>query len=842
MEAEGGRGAGRDLTLVSVVYDGRNRRAVLKLLDISAQKIVLLPDRSGHTPYCLSDLIPEEVRKIDGIVKHPGFDGIETVRKHDPLTDRDVQMSAIHAKDPLSIGGRPTGSIRELLPKAWESDIRYELNYIYDLGLYPGATYSLDDDFPPRRKSFDTPKQLLDMMQDKLKEKDDEYVDAIRSWMELLSQPIPEMHIVALDIEVLASSRTRIPDPEVADEVVVCAALLGSDGQNRFFILKRPGMKQEDLALEKDGSPIKADYFDDEVQLLRAIFEVLWSYPFVVTFNGDGFDLVYLYNRARKLNIGPDQIPVVLGRDYADLKEGIHIDLYKFLFNRSVQIYAFNNSYKEVTLDAVGKALLGMGKLETGKPISDLSDGELAKYCTRDAVITLGMTTMYDNLLLKLVMMLTRISRMPMEEVVRHSVSAWIRSLFIGTHRSRGYLVPRQEDIESLKGGTVTQAIIKGKKYLGAIVLEPVQGIHFGIVVMDFASLYPSVIMTNNLSYETIRCPHQECMANKILSSPHWVCTKRKGITSLLIGSLRDLRVNVYSPFSKNPSMPENERRLYDVVQRALKVFLNASYGVMGAESFSFYCPPLAESVTMLGRKILSDLIDEAKKLGIEVVYGDTDSVFLKNPSADRIEELKRWSVARYGIDLSVDKMYRYVVFSQRKKNYVGVLEDGSADVKGLVGKKSSTPVFVKNAFFDLLRILGEVKDEVEFERAKGEINVLVSETVSKLKNGNYSLEDLAFKVMMSRETEGYTKTTPQHVKVARQLEMGGAELKAGDIISYVKVRTKEGVRPVQLATPGEIDVEKYLDIIRSTFGQVLDALGIELEDESKARKLSDFM
>ncbi|TLN03654.1 type B DNA-directed DNA polymerase, partial [bacterium] len=394
-------------------------------------------------------------------------------------------------------------------------------------------------------------------------------------------------------------------------------------GKNRFFMLKRQGLPPEDLAFEKCGSPTIVEYYNDETQLLREVFGVIRRYPFVVTFNGDGFDLVYLHNRARVLNISPDEVPVVLGRDYADLKEGIHIDLYKFLFNRSVQIYAFNNSYKEVTLDAVGKALLGVGKIETEKSILDLGYRELAEYCLRDAEITLGLTTMYDKLLLKLVMMLTRISRMPMEEVVRHSVSAWIRSLFIGTHRSKGYLVPRQEDIERLKGGTVTQAIIKGKKYLGAIVLEPIQGAHFNIVVMDFASLYPSVIMRNNLSYETIRCPHQECRSNKILESPHWVCTRRKGLTSTLIGSLRDLRINVYSPMAKNPSLQENERRLYDVIQRALKVFLNASYGVMGAESFSFYCPPLAESVTMLGRKILTDLIDEAKRLGIEVVYGD---------------------------------------------------------------------------------------------------------------------------------------------------------------------------------------------------------------------------
>ncbi|MGQ9514245.1 MAG: DNA-directed DNA polymerase I [Thermoproteota archaeon] len=832
----------KELVLVSVIYDGPNRKAVLKFFDPLAQKVLLLPDSSGHKPYCLSDLAPDEVLRIDGIVNHPGFNNVEFVRKHDPLTDREVLMSKVIANDPLSIGGRPSGCIRDLLPKAWEADIRYELNYIYDMGLQPGSIYIVRNGAPPTRRRFSPSIEILQMMKGKLREKDAEYVEAINSWIELLSQPIPETKIVALDIEVLSSSSTRIPDPSKADETVASAALLGSDGRSRFLLLKRADIKVEEFIIDEDGLRIKPEYFEDEIDLLKVIFEEIERYPFLVTFNGDNFDLVYLHNRAKKLKVSYEDVPITLGRDYADLKEGIHIDLYKFLFNRSVQIYAFNNSYKEVTLDAVGEALLGLGKMKIEKPIPEMSYRELAEYCVRDAKITLGLTTMYDKLLLKLIMMLTRISKMPMEEVVRHSVSAWIRSLFINEHRARGYLVPRPEDIQRLKGGTVTQAIIKGKKYLGAIVLEPVSGVHFNIVVMDFASLYPSVIMMNNLSYETVRCPHQECKSNKILSSPHWVCTKRKGLTSLIIGSLRDLRVKAYSPMSKNPSLPENERKLYDVVQRALKVFLNASYGVMGAESFSFYCPPLAESVTMLGRQILSDLIEEAKKLGIEVIYGDTDSVFLKKPSSEKIELLKKWAVGKYGIDLTVDKIYRYVVFSQRKKNYVGVLEDGSTDVKGLVGKKSSTPVFVKNAFFDLLRILGDVKDEESFERAKSEIKELASETVRKLKNGEYKLEDLTFNVMMSRSTEAYTKTTPQHVKVAKQLEINGVELRAGDIISYVKVKGKEGVKPVQLSSYKEIDVEKYMDIIRSTFGQVLDALGIELEDERKAKKLSDFM
>jgi DNA polymerase I len=67
-----------------VVYDGPHRRAVLKFLDPSTQKVMLVPDESGHKPYCLSNLVPEEVQKLNGITQHAGFSGTGIVRKYDP--------------------------------------------------------------------------------------------------------------------------------------------------------------------------------------------------------------------------------------------------------------------------------------------------------------------------------------------------------------------------------------------------------------------------------------------------------------------------------------------------------------------------------------------------------------------------------------------------------------------------------------------------------------------------------------------------------------------------------------------------------------------------------------
>ncbi|MEM3806302.1 MAG: type B DNA-directed DNA polymerase, partial [Thermoproteota archaeon] len=497
---------------------------------------------------------------------------------------------------------------------------------------------------------------------------------------------------------------------------------------------------------------------------------------------------------------------------------------------------------KEATLDAVSNSLLGKGKVTIKKPIGELSYNDLAEYCINDAELTMELTTFNDSLVIKLMILLMRISRAPIEEVARHAVSSWIRSLFLALHREKNMLIPNNDDILKVKGETVTRATIKGKKYQGAIVLSPKPGAHFNVVVMDFASLYPSVIARFNLSYETVRCPHEECKSNKVADLPHWVCTKVKGITSSAIGALRDLRVALYVPLSKDKSISQKERKQYEVTQKALKVFLNASYGVMGAESFQFYTPAVAESVTAIGRKILTSVIEEAQKRKLEVIYGDTDSVFLKNPKKEDIDALTNFAFSSFGIQLNFDKKYKYTVFSKRKKNYFGVTEDGIVDIKGLIGKKSSTPDYVKDLFFEVLKILSQVNNERELNEATKSIEILLKKQIDLLKKRQVPLEKLAFNIMMSKDIEDYKKTLPQHIKAAIMASKNGHMPKAGEVISYVKIKGKTGVKPTYFAKPDEIDVEKYLEILKTTFEQILEPLGIELLEEKKSSNLLDFM
>jgi DNA polymerase I len=841
--------------LVSATYDGDARKACLKLYEPRTQRIYYWYDTTGHQPYCFSNISPEELGKIDRLVEHPGFDRFERETKYDALIDEEVTVTKVIAKDPLAIGGRPTGCIRDIIPeeyprifgsekhpKVWEAAIKYYQCYISDEKISPGMVYRIEKgELVPvvNKQAEATIKEILDTH---FKQEPKDLTSYLESWTRLLEYPAPDTRRTALDIEVFSPIATRVPDSEEAPYPVICVSLADSDGKRRVLLLRQDDKRAEEheLSLPPD---VSVEFYNSERDLYSAVFNALNEYPFVLTFNGDDFDLQYLFHRAEKTGFRRDEIPIEAGRKIYLLKRGVHIDLYKFFFNRSIQIYAFSQKYRNVTLDEVAQAILGRSKIELTKPITELSYDELAKYCLNDAELTLGLTAYDDDLVMKLILVLTRISRMPMEDVSRQGVSRWIRSFMQYEHRKNSMLIPNPEDIVAVKGTTATKAIIKGKKYMGAIVVQPVPGVHFNVAVMDFQSLYPSIIKVHNLGYQSIRCPHEECRDNKVPGTPHWVCKRHRALESALIGSLRDLRVEWYKPKAKDKSLTKTQRNWYNVTQSALKVILNASYGVFGADTFDLYCPPVAEATAAIARSILTQTIEKARELGIQVLYGDTDSIFLKNPSSDQTRILANWSEKTLGMEMEVDKFYRYAVLSSRKKNYLGIFEDGSVDVKGLTGKKRHIPRLIKRYFDEMENRLSQVKTPADFEVAKTDVEKIVRDCYNTIKRREWNnLNELAFEVVLGKIPRAYTKTTPQHVKAAVQLKERGMEVNAGDLIRFVKVSRDPHVKPVELALDREIDTDKYIAYLQSTFDQILDALGLEFDKIIGLTRLEQFM
>lgn len=815
------------LYLLEVAYDGESGRALLRFYDEGSSKLVEVQDPSGHKPYLLTDLPPEDlIQKYPEVVRHKGFDHLEVAEKHDALRDVNVKMVKVVARDPLSIGGS-RGAIRELLNgHAWEAKIKYHHCYIYDQGLIPGMPYvEVNGKF--QLAPVEVPQQVLEELRKLYGE--GQLLERALEWVKLFQAPIPRLKRVALDIEVYSPEPDRIPRPDEAPYPIISISLYSSDGLRKVLLLKKPGLEISYATQAKD---FEMEFYTNEREMIEKLFKIISEYPLVITFNGDLFDLPYLKVRAMKLSIREEEIPIEWrpGVDCARLKSAIHIDLYRFFTNKSMRVYAFGNKYREGrSLDEISDALLGVGKVKLSKPISQLSYDELASYSFRDAELTYKLTKFDDDLVIKLMILMARISKLGLEDL-RRNISSWIRSMLFFEHRRRGYLIPNEDDVRKLKGQTDTRAIIKGKKYLGAVVINPLTGIFFNVVVIDFASLYPSVIKVWNLSYETVRCPHQECTSNGVPGLSHWVCTKRQGTMSEVVGLLRDFRVYIYKKMVKSEKDPVKSVH-YNVVQSALKVFINASYGVFGAESFPLYCPAVAEATTALGRYLLLQTLSKAVEVEVPVLYGDTDSLFLWNPSPRKLEELVSWVGRTLGVDIDVDKTYRWVAFSGRKKNYVGVLVEGSIDAKGIVGKKRNTPEFIKNLVSQAIALLSKADNLSRLDEAIDRIRKLTLSSYESIKRGEIPLHDLVFKVTLTKPLSSYVKSTPQHVKAARQLQRARKQVEVGDVISFVKVKGGDGVKAVQLARIDEIEADKYVEHLRTALEQVLEALGTSFEE-----------
>lgn len=823
--------------LLDVRYDGKLGRAVLLVYDPASGKLVKWVDKTGHRPYFLVDGLPEDLRekRLD-FTRHESFVQYDVVSKFHPILRRRVRVTKVVVADPLSVK-----AMRDMAEKRgvryWEADIKYHHNYIFDRLLIPGMKVKAS----PRgvQTVFDVGDEEAEAIIEKyFPSASREFKETAKLWVKMFESQPPRVPMIAFDIEVYSPVATRLPDPDRALYPVISVAFQPSDGRGRVLLLYRDDMGFEEGDELPDG--VEVEIFDNERAMLLETLKIVTQYPIIVTFNGDHFDVPYLYNRLVTLGVDPSSIPVEFHQDYVTFKTGIHIDLMKLFDIKALQAYAFGGRYREKSLDAIAQALLGERKVEIKVPPPELSLGRLAEYNYQDARITMRLLTFNNMLVWHLVVMIMRISKLGIEDITRSQISSWIRGMLYWEHRRRGWIIPGRDEIKELTGGggPRVEAIIKDKKYRGAIVLDPPPGIFFNVVVLDFASLYPSLIKQWNLSYETVNNPYCKGPKKRVPEVGHEVCMEFQGISSELVGLLRDFRVKIYKKKAKDKSLSDEERLWYDIIQSAMKVYINASYGVFGSESFSLYSLQVAESVTALGRTVLLSTLSKARELNLFIVYGDTDSLFIWDPPREKLEDIVKYVEDEFGLELEVDKVFRFVVFSGLKKNYLGVTGDGDVVIKGMVAKKSNTPEFIKKEFTQAVKLLAGIEGPEDVARVIEELKKHVARVYEKVRNKEYTLDEYAIKVMLSKDPREYTKNTPQHVKAAMMLRREGVEMGKGDIVSFVKTRDSVGVRPVALAKLGEVDTNKYLDYVKTAFEQMLQAFGVRWEEMSGVRRL----
>ncbi len=855
--------------LLDVDYDGGFNKAYCKFYDLKTDEIKIWIDNTDHEPYCLSKKSIAELEKMEysesiGPIKHKkklteyeGFKRFEEVKKYDLLYDKEIDMTQIYGKTPISIGGSGI-NIRNILGKneikAWEADIRYHLNYIFDRQLIPGLIYRIQGGKLEKlnfEKTDDNSAQVATELRDLFKNETQEIKEFSEEFLDIFITPIPDVKRLALDIEVEMGERdVGIPDPRIVKQKVISVSFYATDGLKLVYVLKREGVLygKSHPDFPSDG---KIVFFKSEKNLLIETFRLIWEYPVIITFNGDNFDLNYLFHRANKLKVDSDLNPIhvkrgfgILSKAECDLRRGIHIDLFNLFFNRSISGYAFGGAYENASLNAISTALLGEKKYQHEEEIQEMNYNILSWYNLKDSLLTLELTKFNNSLVWNLIILLCRITKFPIHDMIRRQISTWIQNIFYFEHRRKNYLIPRRSEISELKRGGKLMSNSNNKKFQGAYVIKPVPGIHFDVVVMDFASLYPSIIKEYNLSYETVLCTHKEDRDNLVKGTPYHICSKKMGIFAYVVGFFRDIRVKYFKPKSGDKSLTKKLRSYYQTIQQALKVFVNASFGVFGSKNFPLFCLPVAESITGIGQYSIKQTIKKTESLGVKVLYGDTDSVFLLNPSKEFMEEISEWSKKELDLDLEEEKTYQFLALSDRKKNYLGIYKGTKyVDKKGLVAKKKNTPEFIRTVFNELIEILKNITNNEEFTNAKDKIIGIVKENLKKIgKPNTFSLDDYAINISLQKDLKNYTKVIPQHVRAALELKrITKREFQKGETISFIKSKGPSGAKPLELAKLQDIDTKKYKELLTSALEQVLDALGISFNEIKGIKKMDAF-
>ncbi|MBN2236135.1 MAG: hypothetical protein JW729_01160 [Bacteroidales bacterium] len=439
--------------------------------------------------------------------------------------------------------------------------------------------------------------------------------------------------------------------------------------------------------------------------------------------------------------------------------------------------------------------------------------------------------------------MLARIANIPIPLTYKaHHVTVWIKSILHNYLRKNNILIPTDKE---LRKGEKTHRV------KGALTLTPEAGVHFNTVVVDFDSMYPSLIDSYNLSHETIDCEDEECQTNKVPCLDNHVCTKKRGVYSILIGSLKDLRIHWFKPRSKDESLSDEKRSLAKLTSKLLKLMLVSSYGVV-IRMKGLSRSSLGEAITAYGRYSLRTAKKIAEKKGLHPIYGDTDSLFLEDPTETEIKWLIKTVKKILKLDLSIEVRYNLCVLPEAAKAYFGIKKDGTYDLKGLTAIKSNSPKFIHNVFDQCIQELTTVTNKPEFNKAKQKIKTIVQKTIDDLVLGKIPIENLEYSVKIHDDPKEKLEGASIHqpYQCAIQLMDSGKTVKKWDEMRFVKVKPfnykgkKFTVKPTDhIKRLSEINLLDYIRNLRTALNQTFEPMGISINANEKPKgTLSDFL
>lgn len=335
----------------------------------------------------------------------------------------------------------------------------------------------------------------------------------------------------------------------------------------------------------------------------------------------------------------------------------------------------------------------------------------------------------------------------------------------------------------------------KKDKYKGGLVFEPEKGLYDRfILVMDFNSLYPSIIQEFNICFTTVERSELSEEDEKVPEVP--ATTQEQGILPRLIATLVNRRREV-KKLMKDRSATSDQLATWDIKQMALKLTANSMYGCLGYTRSRFYARPLAMLTTFKGREILRRTKDMAEEKMLRVIYGDTDSVMI-NTNMDNMQdafkvgnEFKRDVNDSYKLlEIDIDNVFRRLLLHAKKKYAaINMIEvDGKwtekLEVKGLDMRRREYCALSKETSSKLLNFLLSGEDpEIVVEK----IHEYLRELSAKMREFKVPAQKYTIFTQLGKDPKEYPNANSMpSVQVALRLLAKGKQVKAKDVMSFV--------------------------------------------------------
>ena len=472
----------------------------------------------------------------------------------------------------------------------------------------------------------------------------------------------------------------------------------------------------------------------------------------------------------------------------------------------------------DYSLDAVARTVLGEGKALTGDAHDRVDEilknyaGDLeafARYARTDARLALAIVERLD--LVNLAVARSRLTGMPPDRVAASIAS--FDFLYLAELHKRRIVAPSVRSSDSRVHAA--QA--------GGHVLEPVTGLHEGVWVFDFTSLYPSVIRTYNidpLGYidkaETADDPIE------------------------LAGGARFRRTPGILPGLLDEMFPRREQAKRDgdlVASQAIKILMNSFYGVLGTPACRFYNPAIANAITGQGRRLLLWSKRWFEDKGFQVLYGDTDSLFVASGgdadgatergsllatalTADLAEHIRRESRVESRLELELEKFYKKLFLPVTRAGTGGARKRYVGQIQGRDDVEFTGMEVVRRDWTELAK---EVQRELYGRLFRDEpIEDWLHDLVTRLRAGSLD-EWLVYRKGLRKRVEDYTAQTPPHVAAARKSKSA-----PGRVVAYMI--TLAGPEPLDNLT-AEPDREHYVaKQVKPVAEAVLATLGLNFE------------